>query len=185
MLRRTVPDFASKSSGTSAMYQARPPRKKPKQFHVILGEGVSKREMIKEQKNRFTAFFERQPLYLAGKNAWMHPKTYTIRPSTDGIVFQRDSKINPNARRWLDVEPDVQKIARSRKVRNDLSQLGMSSNMFKHNKAYTSERHDVESPDWRIEAQKEMKLTERFKDPNLFTRGIETSLKPLDKYFIA
>lgn len=185
MLRRTTFVFASKSSGTSAMYQARPPRKKPKQFQVILGEGVSKRELIKEQKSRYTTYFSRMPLYHPGKNTTMNPKTLTIKPTKDGIVFRKDSKINPNARRWLEVEPDVQKVARSRFVRNEFDRMGISSEMFKRNKAYESERHDVESPDWRIHVQKEQRLTERFKDPNLYTRGLVNSLTPLDKYFIA
>lgn len=182
MLRRTCLVAASKSSGTSSMYQARPPKRKPKQFHVYLGKGVSKREYIREQRSTYTVAYERMPQYLPGRNTYMNPKTLTISPGVDGIVLRQDSVINPETRRWLHVEPDVQKVVRSKSISNHFIKTNMLSPMNHKNRAYQSEMYDVTHPDWRVKVQREPPLTERFADVNTFTRGIVTKLKPRSKY---
>jgi hypothetical protein len=94
----------------------------------------------------------------------------------------RQSKINPKTRKWVDVEPDIQKVYRSRQVRQELALQGRASAMTNANKDYAEELYELEEPRWRERVLAKQSLTERYVDPNKFTRGLVPALKPLDRY---
>eukprot|EP00758_Cryptobia_borreli_P002633 Tbor_TRINITY_DN3172_c0_g1::TRINITY_DN3172_c0_g1_i2::g.14634::m.14634 len=181
MLRHTCITMASKSSGTNCKYQARPPRKKPKQFLAYIGGPVSTKEPIKEQRSVYTKLYTRIPEYVAGRNTYMNPKTYTISAELPGVMTVESSKINPKYK-TIHVEPDIAKINRSRCVRRELKKMNVASNFSKNCSEYLSEMYDHEEPAWRSRVMKEHKNIDRFLDPNLLARGIVPALTPLNMY---
>lgn len=182
MLRLCQPRLASKVTAGNAKNQAGHPRRKPKLFHVIPGTPVTPLEKLKEQRRRYGQDrHSRLPEYRAGRNVRMDPNTFTLYATTKGVMTIRESRINPGYK-WLDVEPDIQKVYRSREMRNALMSREMASSMVNSNPHYKSELDLLQEPRWRERVMRVPKATERFKDPNLFARGVITELNPMDRY---
>ncbi|KAK7195214.1 hypothetical protein NESM_000446500 [Novymonas esmeraldas] len=182
MLRHTATRWASKVTAGNAKNQAGSPRQKAKLFHVIPGTPVTPVEKLKEQRRRFGQDrYSRQPEYRPGRNVRMDPNTFTLYATTKGVMTIRTSRIHPSYK-WLDVEPDVQKVFRSRCMRAALRRRGMASSMVASNAHYRAELDHVEEPQWRERVMRVPKATERFQDPNLLTRGLVPSLRPHSRY---
>ncbi|KEG09600.1 hypothetical protein DQ04_04961020 [Trypanosoma grayi] len=182
MMRLSPLFLASKVTAGNAKNQAGHPRRKAKLFHVIPGTPVTPIEKLKEQRRRYGQDrHSRLPEYRPGRNVRMDPNTFTLYAATKGVMTIRESRIHPGYK-WLDVEPDIQKIYRSRQMRNALAIRGIASNMVAANKHYKPEVDLLQEPLWRERVMHVPKATERFKDPNLFTRGILPELKPADRY---
>ena len=181
MFRQTIHNLASKSSGASSKYQNRPSRKIPVQFEVYINGPVSTKDTLKKQ--RFTYGIgqaRRQPEYLPGNNVRMHNVVYTLNATANGVMSIQRSKINPEKMKWVHVETDIQKVARSREVRTMFETFGCASNLTKLNPQYAdSEIHDHAEPDWRMRVQKTRSLVEQYPDPNLASRGIVAHITPL------
>jgi hypothetical protein len=94
----------------------------------------------------------------------------------------RTSRINPQQRKWVDVEPDIQKVYRTRQVRAELERSERASPYIAANKHYKEELDELNEPRWRDRVLAKKSLTERFVDPNLFARGLVPALTPLDRY---
>jgi hypothetical protein len=182
MLRRTLPFQASKVSGGSARNQAGSPRRKAKQFNVYLDTPVSPKEVLKDQRHRYGQdLHSRLPEYRPGNNVVMD-QYFSLRATTKGVVSIRRSRINPNYK-WLDVDPDIQKVRRGNEIRAELSLRGMTTSMVPTNDHYRQELDKLHEPAWRERVIKEQTLTQRFVDPNLFTRGVVPELTPMDRYY--
>ena len=183
MFRQTITSLASKSSGASSKYQSRPSRKTPAQFEVYINGPVSTKDTLKKQRFTYGTSTLRQPDYLPGNYVRMHKATYTLTANRNGVMTVQHSKINPKKMKWLNVEPDIQKVARSREVREELEKNGCASNLSKVNVTYAaSELHDNAEPDWRLRVQKTRTLVEQFPDPNLVSRGMVAHIDPLSRY---
>lgn len=182
MLRCTLIRWASKVTGGNAKNQAGSPRKKPKIFHVIPGTPVTPTEKLKEQRRRYGQDrYSRLPEYHAGRNVRMDPNTFTLYATRKGVMTVRTSRVNP-AYKWLDVEPDIQKVARSKAMREALQRRGMATSMVDSNDNYRNELDNFREPHWRERVMRAAAKTERFVDPNLFTRGLVSTLCPLERY---
>ncbi|KAL7699292.1 hypothetical protein N2W54_002045 [Lotmaria passim] len=182
MLRTTQSRLASKVTAGNARNQAGSPRKKAKIFHVIPGTPVTPIEKLKEQRRRFGQDrYSRQPEYRPGRNVRMDPNTFTLYATTKGVMTIRTSRINPTYK-WLDVEPDIQKVYRTQQMRAALAARGRASMMVEGNPHYTAELDNLEEPQWRERVMHVPKATERFQDPNLLSRGLVSSLRPLSRY---
>lgn len=148
-------------------------------FHVFLDTPVSPAEMLKEQRRRFGQDrFSRRPEYLPGRNVRMDPNTYTLYATTPGVVSLRHSHINP-AYKWVDVDPDIQKVRKSRVIRSALDRCEEASYMVSSNPHYREELKNAEEPLWRERVMREVPLWEQYEDPNRLTRGLTPSLDPL------
>lgn len=182
MLRLTPNRLASKVTAGNAKNQAGSPRQKAKLFHVIPGTPVTPIEKLKEQRRRFGQDrYSRQPEYRPGRNVRMDPNSFTLYATTKGVMTIRASRINPSYK-WLDVEPDIQKVYRSRQMREALAARGKASMMVEGNAHYKAELDHLEEPHWRERVMQVPKATERFQDPNLLSRGLVSSLRPLSRY---
>ncbi|ESL11771.1 hypothetical protein TRSC58_00471 [Trypanosoma rangeli SC58] len=182
MLRLSPLRLASKVTAGNAKNQAGHPRRKAKLFHVIPGTPVTPMEKLKEQRRRYGQDrHSRLPEYRPGQNVRMDPNTFTLYATTKGVMTIRESRIHPGYK-WLDVEPDIQKVYRSLQMRKALSARGMASQMVARNAHYKSEMDLLLEPHWRDRVSRVPKATERFKDPNLFARGLITELNPMDRY---
>ncbi|KAG5509601.1 hypothetical protein JKF63_06306 [Porcisia hertigi] len=182
MLRMTTRLHASKVTAGNAKNQAGSPRQKAKIFHVIPGTPVTPVEKLKEQRRRFGQDrYSRQPEYRPGRNVRMDPNSFTLYATTKGVMSIRTSRINPSYK-WLDVEPDIQKVHRSRCMRRALQARGKVSMMVTDNAHYRGELDRVTEPQWRERVMGALKTTERFQDPNCFVRGLVPSLRPLSRY---
>ncbi|AIN96536.1 hypothetical protein LPMP_131080 [Leishmania panamensis] len=182
MLRITPSCCASKVTAGNARNQAGSPRRKAKIFHVIPGTPVTPVEKLKEQRRRFGQDrYSRQPEYRPGRNVRMDPNSFTLYATTKGVMTIRTSRINPSYK-WLDVEPDIQKVFRSRCMRAALQARGKASMMVGDNVNYRAELDHVTEPQWRERVMQVSKATERFQDPNCFTRGLVPALRPLSRY---
>ncbi|CCW66776.1 unnamed protein product [Phytomonas sp. Hart1] len=174
--------LASKVTGGNSRNQAGRFRKKFKVFHVIPGTPVAPVEKLKEQRRRFGQDrYSRQPEYRPGRNVRMDPNTYTLYATTKGVMTIRTSRIHPSYK-WLDVEPDIQKVARSRAMRQALEERGQASMLVASNPNYKVELDNFEEPRWRERVMQPIKATERFQDPNLFIRGQLQVLDPKRRY---
>ncbi|ORC86072.1 uncharacterized protein TM35_000301120 [Trypanosoma theileri] len=182
MLRFCQPRLASKVTAGNAKNQAGHPRRKAKLFHVIPGTPVTPLEKLKEQRRRYGQDrHSRLPEYRPGRNVRMDPNTFTLYATTKGVMTIRESRINPGYK-WLDVEPDIQKVYRSREMRKALMSREMTTSMVSLNSHYKTELDLLHEPKWRERVMRVPKATERFKDPNLFVRGVITELDPMDRY---
>lgn len=182
MLRYTSLSLASKVTAGNAKNQAGSPRQKAKIFHVIPGTPVSSVEKLKEQRRRFGQDrYSRQPEYRPGRNVRMDPNSFTLYATTKGVLSIRTSRINPSYK-WLDVDPDIQKVYRSQQMRSALAARGKASMMVRGNAHYTAELDRLEEPHWRERVMATAKATERFQDPNLLSRGLVAELRPLSRY---
>ncbi|SCU68174.1 uncharacterized protein TEOVI_000532300 [Trypanosoma equiperdum] len=182
MLKCSLCYLASKVTAGNAKNQAGHPRRKAKLFHVVPGTPVTPFEKLKEQRRRFGQDrHSRLPEYRPGNNVRMDPNTYTLYATKKGVMTIRESRINPKYK-WLDVEPDIQKVYRSRELRRALQEREMASMAVGENSNYRVELDLLLEPDWRERVMHVPKATERFKDPNLFTRGVVNELSPLDRY---
>ncbi|KAF8294409.1 Mitochondrial ribosomal protein L27 [Trypanosoma cruzi] len=182
MLRLLPLRLASKVTAGNAKNQAGHPRRKAKLFHVIPGTPVTPMEKLKEQRRRYGQDrHSRLPEYRPGKNVRLDPNTFTLYATTKGVMTIRESRINPGYK-WLEVEPDIQKVYRSSQMRRALAARGMTSQMVEKNEHYRSEMDLLLEPHWRQRVMRVPKATERFKDPNLFVRGVITELTPMDRY---
>ncbi|KAG8341356.1 hypothetical protein ERJ75_000995500 [Trypanosoma vivax] len=182
MLRYSFQLHASKVTAGNARNQAGHPRRKAKLFNVIPDTPVTPIEKLKEQRRRYGQDrHSRLPLYKPGKNVRMDPNTYTLYATKKGVMTIRESRINPSYK-WLDVEPDIQKVYRSRMMREALERRGMTSMAISWNSNYRSEYDVLREPMWRERVMQLPRATERFKDPNLFCRGVVDVLCPLDRY---
>jgi len=175
---------ASKVSGSATKYQARPSRDKNINFQVVLGTPTLKGSVIRRQRAVYetTKFHVREPDFHAGHNVDMHPTTYTLTARSAGVPTVRWSKIS-RGYRWVDIEPDIQKVHRSRQLREYYRQRGTLLAMNAYNEHYLEELHDLQEPDWRDRVMREMPLTERFPDPNLLTRGVVKSIAPKPRFY--
>ncbi|CCW61830.1 unnamed protein product [Phytomonas sp. EM1] len=174
--------LASKVTGGSARNQAGTFRKKFKVFHVIPGTPVAPVEKLKEQRRRFGQDrYSRQPEYRPGRNVRMDPNTYTLYATVKGVVSIRTSRINPSYK-WLDVEPDIQKVVRSRAMRQALQERGQASMLVASNPNYKAELDNFEDPQWRERIMRLSKATKKLQDPNLFTQGHLQALDPPSRY---
>lgn len=181
MLRRTAVNHASKVSGGSARNQAGAPRKKHKQFNVFLDTPVSPKEVLKEQRHRYGQDrHSRMPEYRPGHNVTMD-KRFALRATVKGVVSIRRSRINPNYK-WLDVEPDIQMVRRGNQIRGELKMRGQVTTMMPKNELYRAEYDKLMEPNWRERVLAVQDATDRFVDPNLFSRGIVPELKPLSRF---
>lgn len=182
MLRLTECRLASKVTAGNAKNQAGSPRKKAKIFHVVPNTPVTPVEKLKEQRRRFGQDrYSRQPEYRPGNYVRMDPNSFTLYATTKGVMSIRESRINP-AYKWLDVEPDIQKVYRSRSMRSALAARGQASPMVSSNQNYRAELDSMLEPRWRERVMQVTKVTDRFTDPNAFTRGVVSSLNPLSRY---
>lgn len=182
MLRLTPSLLASKVTAGNAKNQAGSPRRRAKLFHVIPGTPVTPSERLKEQRRRYGQDrYSREPEYRPGRYVAMDPNTYTLYATVKGVMTVRTSRVHP-AYKWLDVEPDIQKVFRSREMRSALGARGQTSALVDSNRDYDGERHVHEEPRWRERVMNTPELRERFQDPNLFTKGIISSLDPLNRY---
>lgn len=183
MIHRSFKFLASKVTAGNARNQAGSPRKKAKLFHVIPGTPVTPAEKLKEQRRRFGQDrFSRRPEYLPGRNVRMDPNTFTLYATVKGVMTIRTSRINP-AFKWLDVEPDIQKVRYSKAWRSALELRGEASNMVASNPHYREELDNFEEPHWRERVMKKVPSTQRFQDPNLLSRGLVSSLEPLHCFY--
>ena len=183
MLRCSRVVLASKVSGGAAKNQAGHPKRKFKQFGGYIGEPISTRDTLKEQRSRFgQCKHSRIPEFFPGKNVRMDPRTFTLMANVNGVMTVRQSRIAPAIRKWVDVEPDIQKVYRTNQVRQELERLDRASTMTANNKHYREELNELKEPRWRERVMNKKPLVERFVDPNLFVRGIVPELKPLDRY---
>lgn len=181
MLRHTLALRASKISGGHARNQAGAPRKKHVQFHVFLNTPVSTEEPIKRQRQMYgKTKYSRLPEYRAGANVEMS-NDFTLTATVKGVVSVRKSKINPGYK-WVDVDPDIQKIRRSNEIRAELQRRGETTTMLPTNEDYKAEYDVMQEPTWRERVLRVRHATERFADPNLLCRGVIDELKPLDRY---
>lgn len=177
MLRCTVVRHASKVSGGSAKNQAGSPRRMAKEFQVFLNAPASTMEPLKMQRHRYGQDkHSRSPEFRAGANVTMDNR-FTLHATTPGIVSVRPSRINPEFK-WVDIDPDIQKHRRARELRAELKKRGMTHSMIPAVSDYKGELDNLQEPQWREDALKVKKPTERFVDPNLFTRGIIAKLTP-------
>lgn len=175
--------LASKVTAGNARNHAGTFRKKAKLFHVIPGTPVTPAEKLKEQRYRFGQDrLTRRPEYLPGRNVCMDPNTYTLYATVKGVVSIRTSSINP-AYKWLDVEPDIQKVCQSNLMRAALELQENASYLTPQNPHYKEEWDNFREPNWRERVMRKVPATERFKDPNLFTRGVVPLLEPLNHYY--
>lgn len=182
MLQRSLKWCASKVTAGNARNQAGAPRKKAKLFHVIPGTPVTPAEKLKEQRRRYGQDrFSRRPEYVPGKNVRMDPNTFTLYATVKGVVSIRTSRINPEYK-WVDVEPDIQKVRRSRQMREALADRGEVSEMVPSNPYYREELDSWREPNWRERVMRKVPATEQFQDPNLLTRGIVPTLDPTHPY---
>nr|CCC94960.1 unnamed protein product [Trypanosoma congolense IL3000] len=182
MLRFSPGLFASKVTAGNAKNQAGHPRRKAKLFHAVPGSPVAAMEKLKEQRRRFGQDrHSRLPDYRPGVNVRMDSNTFTLYASCKGVMTIRESRINP-AYKWLDIEPDVQKVYRSKEMRRALLNRGKASMMVASNVHYRSELDLLVEPNWRERVLHVPRETERFVDPNLFSRGIVDELCPMDRY---
>jgi hypothetical protein len=183
MFRFSLLVLASKASGGAAKNQGSATRRKYKQFGGIIGEPISTKEKLKEQRSRFgQTRFSRVPEYFPGNNVTMTRKQFTLYAKVNGVMTVRPSIINPRARKWVDVEPDIQKVYRSRQVRGELDRQERASPFVESNKHYKNELQELREPRWRDRVMNKKSLAERFVDPNLFSRGLVPALNPLDRY---
>ncbi len=177
---------ASKSSGTTTKYQARPSRDKTIGFKVYLGQPVLKgMELLRQKQRTNHRWGVREPDYHPGRNVTMHAKVRNLTADVSGVPTLRKSKIDPVRYEWLDVEPDIQKVYRTAQLRKlYFAPRGRASEMSgKHNARYAEEEEDLREPDWRQRVMRKMPLTERFPDPNLLTRGLVKSIAPKPRFF--
>lgn len=182
MFRLSRSQLASKVTAGNAKNQAGSPRRKAKLFHVIPGTPVTPIEKLKEQRRRFGQDrYSREPEYRPGRHVRMDPNDYTLYATTKGVMTIHTSRINP-AYKWLDVEPDIQKVARSRAMRSALAARGQASELVRSNAAYREEVDELEEPHWRQRVLQVTKETERYKDPNLFVRGLVSTLNPSERF---
>ncbi|EPY33448.1 hypothetical protein STCU_02213 [Strigomonas culicis] len=182
MLRLSRLLCASKVTAGNAKNQAGAPRKKEKIFHVIPGTPVTPVEKLKDQRRRYGQDrYSRLPEYRPGRNVRMDANSFTLYATCKGVMDIKTSRIHPSYK-WLEVEPDIQKVYRSRQVRSALQQRGQASMMVEHNPHYRAEHDHVLEPDWRTRVMRVAPATEQYQDPNLFARGIIPSLDPLDRY---
>eukprot|EP00796_Vickermania_ingenoplastis_P004246 gene4246-3069_t len=179
MIRVSCTALASKVTAGNARNQAGSPRQKAKLFHVIPGTPVTPAEKLKEQRRRYGQDrFSRRPEYLPGRNVRMDPNTFTLYATVKGVVSIRKSRINPSCK-WLDVEPDIQKVRHTNEMRALLGQRGAASQMVPQNPAYREEWDEFQEPRWRERVMRKVPATERFQDPNLFSRGLVSTLEPM------
>lgn len=174
--------FASKATSGNTRYQRRPPKKKPAQFHFIVGSFAKAGYMIRNQKSTYFASrkFEREPDFRAGENVTFLEKDYSLHAQRDGVMTVRHSKIDPTYK-WVDIDPDIQKVKRTREMRAALGEN--ASELTKHNPEYSrTEMHDVNEPNWRERVQAPVSVQERFRDPNLLVRGQAWSIEPKGRY---
>ena len=111
----------------------------------------------------------------------MHPKTYSIKATVDGVMSIRTSKIDAEYR-WIDVEPDIQKVYRNNQMRQYFQRTNQLSPFTHHNAHYREELSDFEDPAWRERVARVAPVAERFKDPNLLARGVVDHITPRDRY---
>jgi hypothetical protein len=185
MFRFTALSQASKASGTTTKYQARPSRDKNVGFKTYLGKPMLKGQPIVYQRRRIDhRFGYREPDYHPGNNVTMHVRNYDITADVSGVPTVRQSKINPTGYEWIDVEPDIQKVYRTQQLRRFMGPRGGASAMAaQHNARYVDEEDDLREPDWRQRVIRKVPLTERFPDPNLLTRGIVKSIEPKARFY--
>lgn len=175
--------LASKVTAGNARNHAGTFRKKAKVFHVIPGTPVTPAEKLKEQRYRFGQDrLTRRPEFLPGRNVRMDPNTYTLYATVKGVVSIRTSRIN-SAYKWLDVEPDIQKVRQSNVMHSALDLKGRASYFTSRNPHYKEEWDSFAEAHWRERIMKKKPSWERFKDPNLFTRGVIPALEPLCSYY--
>lgn len=183
MLNYSCLRLASKVTAGNARNHAGTFRKKAKLFHVIPGTPVTPAEKLKEQRYRFGQDrLTRRPEFLPGRNVRMDPSTYTLYATVKGVVSIRTSSINPSYK-WLDVEPDIQKVRQSGLMRTALDRQERASYLVPQNLHYKEEWDTFREKNWRERVMKTIPATERFKDPNLFTRGVVPVLEPLNHYY--
>lgn len=174
--------LASKVTAGNAKNQAGRPHRKAKLFHAIPGTPVAPIEKIKEQRRRYGQDrYSRSPEYLPGRYVKMDPNTFTLYATTKGVFTITTSRINPSLK-WVDVEPDIQKVYRSNEMRKALEKRSEVSHLVRENDAYRAELDALEEPHWRERVMSRRKATERFQDPNLLTRGLVPKLEPLNRY---
>lgn len=182
MLHYSSLRLASKVTAGNARNHAGTFRKKAKEFHVIPGTPVTPAEKLKEQRYRFGQDrLTRRPEFLPGRNVRMDPNTYTLYATVKGVVSIRTSRIN-SAWKWLDVEPDIQKVRQSNVMRAALDLQGRASYFASQNPHYKEEWDSFTEPHWRERIMEKKPSWERFKDPNLLTRGVVPALEPLRSY---
>jgi hypothetical protein len=165
-------------------YQRRPSRKTLTGLQVIVGQPVRAGETLALQKYRYeSALFVREPDYHAGANVDMDEMTYTLTARVDGVVTLRRSAINPDFK-WLDVDPDIQKVHRTQQMRRHYVARSEASPLHPaFNPAFAEEWKELQEPAWRTRVIRKMPDTERFPDPNLLARGLATSIAPKPQYF--
>ncbi|EPY41129.1 hypothetical protein AGDE_02796 [Angomonas deanei] len=183
MIRISTIALASKVTAGNAKNQAGSPRQKAKLFHVIPDTPVTPIEQLKEQRRRYGQDrYSRLPEYRPGRNVRMDPNTFTLYATKKGVMQIKKSKNNPSYK-WLEVEPDIQKVYRSRQVREALRSRGEASYMVGTNEHYKAELDELNEPHWRERVMHVKKATNQFPDPNLFTRGLVSSIDPLSNRY--
>lgn len=170
---------ASKATGTAAANQASSPRRKVVQFQWHLGLPIGRNQLLKTQRCQYDHHhpYVREPAYHAGRYVKMHERKYHLTAVESGVMTIRKSKIN-SSYKWVDIEPDIQKVFRSAQIRKALGPNSVT-NMTASNSNFVQELQDFEEPQWRERVQHVPTPAERFVDPNLFTKGIKKDIDPI------
>jgi hypothetical protein len=177
---------ASKSSGGFSRNQHKKTNKPFRGIFIFPNEPVKKGELLATNRGDYGVPAANLPFrvwdYNAGSNTKIGGNNLrAVTATCDGVATLRKSKINPTYK-WIDVEPDVQKVYRSGELRDELERRNQLSPMNRHNESYLSELCDYEEPGWRDRVLAKPRPSERYRDPNLLSRGVVRSLDPGEQF---
>ena len=115
----------------------------------------------------------RKPEFLPGKNVKLVNDHYDLHAEKQGVMTFRRSHVDSKVK-WLDIEPDINKVWRTRGLQRHLADRGQ---LFQYNER---EALDAQQPDWRLEVMQQANRPQ-YVDPNLLSRGVVTSIDPQKK----